>query len=281
MSKQENRSTILRRELVEKVIERFGFSSMPDPTLETLSKVYKAWSRSVGYDNVQKRVYFANGGKGPFPVADPNDFAEAFLKHNTGGSCWVVAEAYFGILHHIGFDVRRIAGRMLGTPDPMKPNHGSVLVTIDGQDYVADPSMCGEEAVALIDGQATSASSKAHGIWSPGDGRYWWKPGHSRTPIENVIEHDNCSYAFFLERYEMTKQFSLFNDVLYARVNDDDGILTIGRGNLIRVDNEGEMTAQPLALDEIKEVLINRMGMSEEIVSQIPPDSEGETFGST
>lgn len=271
--------TILTRESAENILEAFGFSSIPEPSLESLHAIYKAWSRKVGYDNVQKRVYFARGGTGPFPVADPNDFVDSFLTHGTGGSCWVVAETYFGILHHVGYDVRRVAGQMLECDDPMKPNHGTVIVTMDGVEYVADPSMCGEEAIPLVPGEASAAQSKAHGLWSTGDGNYWWRPGHSRVAIEYTTQFDPCSYDYFVERYEKTKEFSLFNHVLYARKNVDEGIVTIGRGNLIRVDLEGELTAEPLGQDDIVRVLVDDMGMSEEIVSQIPPDNEGATFG--
>jgi N-hydroxyarylamine O-acetyltransferase len=271
--------TILKRAAVEQILEKFGFSTMPEPTLESLHAIYKAWSRCVGYDNVQKRLYFANGGTGPFPVADPNDFIAEFLKHGTGGSCWVVAEAYFGILTHVGYDLRRVAGQMLNCDDPMKPNHGTVVVTLNGIEYACDPSMCGEEAIPLIPGEETAASSKAHGLWATGDGNYWWRPGHSRAAIEYVTQFDPCTYDFFVERYEKTKEFSLFNHVLYVRKNRDDGIVTIGRGNRIDIDAEGEMSAREIDPEEITRTLIDEMGMSEEIVSQIPPDNDGATFG--
>lgn len=275
----DNYGTSLDRGLFEKLIERLGFSSVPEPSLQSLNKLYKAWTRNLGYDNVQKRIYFARGGNGPFPLANPNDFVTAFLQHGTSGSCWVVAESFFGLLFHVGFDVRRVAGQMLNCDDPLKPNHGTVIITINGIEYAADPSMCGEEAIALIDGQATSAESKLHGLWSVGNGNYWWRPGHSRVAIEYTTQFDPCSTEYFGERYEKTKEFSLFNTVLYARCNNNQGILTIGRGNLIRIDHDGTMSAEPIDVQSINRILVENMGMSEEIVSQIPPDSDGATFG--
>lgn len=271
--------TILTQRNAERLLEKLGFSGLPEPDLEALHAVYKCWSRGIGYDNVQKRVYFGEGGEGPFPLADPNDFVDAYLRHGTGGSCWVVAETFFGLLHRIGFDVRRVAGQMLECDDPMKPNHGSVIVTIDGIEYAADPSMCGEEAIALLPGQETAAASKAHGLWSRGDGNYWWRPGHSRVAIEYTTQFDPCTYDFFLERYEKTKEFSLFNTILYVRRNTSEGILTIGRGNLIRVDHDGELSAEPLDPAKLRAFLVEHMGLSEEIVSRIPPDEGGSTFG--
>ena len=65
------RDTVLRREVAEQAFERFGFARIPEPTLDNLHAIYRAWSRNVGYDNVQKRVYFARGGVGPFPPPVP------------------------------------------------------------------------------------------------------------------------------------------------------------------------------------------------------------------
>lgn len=280
LSKKGNFGTSLRRDLAEKVLERFGFSDFPDPDLAALNAMYKGWTRLVGYDNVQKRIYFAEGGRGPFPSVNPNDFVETLLQHGVGGSCWVTAEAFFGVLHQSGFDVRRVAGQMLECNDPMKPNHGSVLITIDGIEYAADPSMCGEEAIALIDGQETHAESPVHGLWSMGDGHYWWKPSHARVDVEYVTQFDGCTADYFAYRYEKTKEFSLFNDILYARRNlDDGGAITIGRGALITNDSENNQSIEPVEFDGIKQILIERMGMSEEIVSRIPPDGEGASFG--
>lgn len=271
--------TRVRQGLAERVFSRFGFAGIPDPTLANLNAIYKAWSRCVGYDNVQKRVYFANGGRGPFPLADPNDFLEAWIRHGTAGSCWVVAEAYYGLLRHAGYDARRVAGQMLDCDDPMKPNHGSVIVTIDDIEYAADPSMCGEEAIALLPGRKTAAASAAHGLWSEGDGNFWWRPGHSRRPIEYTTQFERCTYEFFVERYEKTKEFSLFNGVLYVRRNIDDGILSYGRGHALRVDARGELSAEPVEPRDVPELLVTKMGLSEEIVARIPADEGGPTFG--
>ena len=271
--------TLLDPGLAEDVMAHLGFSSFPEPDLQSLHAIYRAWSRGVGYDNVQKRIYFAEGGTGPFPLTDPNDFMRAFLRHGTGGSCWVVAEAYFGLLHHIGFEVRRVAGQMLDCDDPLKPNHGTVLVTLDGVEYAADPSMVGEEAIPLLKGRPSHAQSPIHGLWSNGDGNYWWRPGHSRVAIEYETQFDPCSYDYFLERYEKTKEFSLFNTVLYVRRNFDDGIRTIGRGNLIHIDLAGTLSAEPISGVALTSLLVERMGLSEEIVSKLPPDDGGATFG--
>ncbi len=271
--------TLLRRDVYERVLERFGFDTIPDPSLETLNRLYKAWCRNVGYDNVLKRIYFGEGQTGPFPVMDPNDYLSTWMKHGTSGSCWPTGEAMFGLLELTGYDVERVAGQMLDCDDPMNPNHGSVMVHYDSRKFYVDPSIGAEQVLEIVDGTETRTDSKAFGIWCMGDGRVWWQPGHSRRAIEIALDLDQLSCNFFAYRYEKTKEFSLFNTTLYVRRNRDDGILTYGRGNILRVDPEGDFSAEPIEQSQLAAFLIEQMGLSEEIVSRVPlVDAEGANF---
>lgn len=60
-----------------------------------------------------------------------------------------------------------------------------------------------------------------------------------------MTQFDPCTAPYFAERYAKTKEFSPFNDVLYVR-NNNDRIVTIGRGNKIIVTPDGEMSATPV-----------------------------------
>lgn len=263
----------------ENAIERLGFSTKPEPTRENLDRLYKGWCREVGYDNVLKRVYYARGETGPFPVMDPNDFVKSWLAHGTSGSCWPSAEALYNLLAKTGYKTERVSAEMLDCGDPMRPNHGTCFVELDGSTFVVDTGVVAEEVLELKDGEETSTSSKAFGIRSKGDGRIWWLPGHSRQSIEIAMIDRNCSAEYFAHRYEKTKEFSLFNHSLYVRKNIDDGIITYGRGNVIRVNPEGEMSAEPIATEDLAAFLIDTMGLSEEIVAQTPlVDETGAKF---
>ncbi len=271
--------TQLSDRVFEEALQRFGFSGVPDPTYETLAKLYKAWCREIGYDNVQKRIYYGRGQTGPFPVMHPDDFLTSWMTHGTSGSCWPSAEALFGLLKKTGYEVERVSCEMLECNDPMRPNHGTCFVHLDAEIYVIDTGMVAELPLALRKGEETSTPSKAFGIWSKGDGRIWWRPGHSRQAVEVDVLDRNCTYDFFEYRYEKTKEFSLFNNSLYVRRNVDDGILTYGRGSLVTVTPEGEMSAAPVDEKDLPGLLIDRLGLSEEIVSQVPlRDEDGAVF---
>lgn len=271
--------TVLRRDVYERFMERAGYSTDPDPDLETLNNIYKFWCQNVGYDNVLKRIYFGENQSGPFPVMDPNDFMESWMKHGTSGSCWPSGEAMYGVLALAGFRPERVAGEMLECNDPMSPNHGGLAVHLDDKCYYVDPSMAAEEAMEWKPGTANRTSSKAYGVWDDGDGHIWWQPGHSRRAIEVVMDLRNLSYDFFSYRYEKTKEFSLFNTTLYVRRNRGDTILTLGRGNVLTVDNTGELTPEPIEPADAPAFLIEKMGLSEEIVERVPlEDEEGAKF---
>lgn len=271
--------TALKAGVYERVLQRFGFDGIPSTTREALDQIVRCWSRQVGYDNIQKRIFIAQGRTGAFPVQDPNEFFEAFMAHGTSGGCWPSAEAMFGLLRLTGFDVSRVAGTMPEVPDPMRPAHGAVDVRIDGRLFRVDPSLGAEAALELIVGTPTAQQNPAHGIWSDGDLKVWWRPGHSRAPLSVVIWQHDLSGAYFAYRNEATKQFSIFNNSLYVRKNIDEGVLTYGRGKLTRVSPQGELTTTDIATADLADLLINRFGLSAEIVAQTPlVDDEGAKF---
>ncbi|MBL4639718.1 MAG: arylamine N-acetyltransferase [Kordiimonadaceae bacterium] len=273
-------STVLREDVYERFLDRVGYSKKPPATEDTLNAIFKVWCRDVGYDNVLKRIYFTDGSSGPLPVMDPNTFIDSWLKHGTSGSCWPSGEALVGVLELTGFNVERVAGQMLECNDPMDPNHGSMIVHLDGRRLYVDPGIASEAALELIEGQETKTANEAYGIWCKGDGHVWWRPGHSRTPIEIDIKYDGLTYEYFSERYEKTKEFSLFNTSLYIRRNRGEGILTYGRGNILRVDSKGDLTAEPIEPSDLIGFLVEQMGLSEEIVSKVPfVDEQGAEFG--
>jgi arylamine N-acetyltransferase len=271
--------TDLRAPIFERVLERFGFSGRPDPTRETLDEVVKQWSRLVGYDNVLKRIHIAEQHTGAFPSMDPNEFFTAWLKHGVAAGCWPSTEAMYGLLSLIGFRVSRLAGTMPEVPDPLLPAHAGLDVVVDGRTYRADPSLGAEAALELVDGVATRQASQAHGIWCEGDRIVRWRPGHMRSPLSTVMWLKDLSYAFYAYRNEATKAFSIFNYSLYVRKNQDDGVLTYGRGALVTVTPAGELSAAPVEPRHARELLVERFGLSEEIAARVPiVDDEGARF---
>lgn len=270
--------TELREAMVERALEYLSFSSQPEPTIETLNEIAKQWSAKLGYDNICKRIHIEEQRTGAFPVMDPNDFFESAIAHGTGGGCWPSGEAAFGLLQRLGFNAERVAGTMLIVGDPLYPAHGAINVEIDSRTYRMEPSLGAEAALELIEGERTSHENEAFGLWQDGDCNVWWRPGHSRTAIETTIKLHGLSSAFFYYRNEATKQHSIFNNSLYIRRNRNHGSLTYARGKLIEINENGIMTSADVDPKDLTSLLIDSLGLSEQIVSQIPDDREGVAF---
>jgi N-hydroxyarylamine O-acetyltransferase len=125
----------IRPETAKQVLERLGLGEAPPPSLEGLNRLYRAWCRSVPFDNVRKRIALETNEPAPLPGAHAEDFLGAWLRHGTGGTCWPSSNGLFAVVRACGFDARRISASMW---DQGEPNHGSVLVRIEGEDYVTD-----------------------------------------------------------------------------------------------------------------------------------------------
>ena len=78
---------------------------------------------------------------------------------------------------------------------------------------------------------------------------------------------------------EVSRGSSLFNDALYIRRSVPDGVRTIGRGALISIGPGGEVEVSELDHDTRNAALVETFGLSEEIVSRVPPDGEGFALG--
>ena len=87
------------------------------------------------------------------------------------------------------------------------------------------------------------------------------------------------SFDFWAHRSEVSRGSSLFNDALYIRRSVPDGVRTIGRGALISIGPGGEVEVSELDHDTRNAALVETFGLSEEIVSRVPPDGEGFALG--
>ncbi|WP_437315889.1 arylamine N-acetyltransferase [Sorangium sp. So ce385] len=275
-------SDAIDMELVDTVLERFGLKARPPLSLQGLNVLYKAWCKHVPFDNAQKRLYFQTTHQGPLPGGKPRSFFESYLEHGTGGTCWSTSSAFYALTKALGFSVRLASGSVLGTPDQNFPNHGTVIATIEGGSYLLDTSMLSEQALPLIKRESSATRDPVYGIRAEPLGDAWrlfFKPGHSRDELECQLELEEIDHDFLLARYASTRQVSLFNKVLYARKNlPDGGIITIGRGKLIVTDPHNQVSVTPV-LEERDALLIERFGFSEELVSRLPQDDEGDSLG--
>lgn len=266
--------------VVERAVGALGVSAV-SIDVAGLSEVYRQWCHRVPFDSLRKRVFQAGGAIGTVPGWTAEEFLADWLADGTGGSCWSTSLGLHAVLRELGFDARLVEATMLTDPDT-RPNHGSVVVTADGEEWLVDSSMLVEHPVRLPpDGVVERRTDPLHPTVARGSHDHWtvtWRPAHADVHVDCEINRRPAERDRWDEAHERTRSHSLFNQALYARRNEDDGIVAIGRGKLVERVASGELVRRSLATDEIRSILVGRFGFSERIVDALPPDDDGPAF---
>lgn len=264
----------LSEELLERVLVELGFNRRPEPSFENLSAIYAAWCQRVPFDNVRKLIHVRSGDAGPLPGSTPDDFFEAWLKHGTGGTCWSGAGACQALLGALGFQAARGVATMLVVPE-LPPNHGSVLVAFGKVRYLVDCSILHGEPLRFEENVETGVTHPAWGIqcrWRDGLAHVDWRPLHKVDGFECRFERFGASHPEFEQFYAQTRGWSPFNYELSARVNRGDKVVGAGFGQKVILHADGSISQTPMDTAERNRLLIEEIGLSEEIVSLLPAD---------
>lgn len=259
-------SDTLSHDLRERVRKRLGLDSALSPDLEGLRALYAAWCSHVPFDNVRKLIAVRSGDTGPLPGINANDFLEHFLAHGTGGTCWSSSNALFEFTVSFGFDARRVAGSMR---DLGVPGHGTIKVRIDAADWIIDSSMLQMFPIPLRD----SLHVDRHALFGvevePSDGSHliWFDtpPYDQYFPCRLLI--DPVDYAFYDERYEMSRTRGPFNHHLSVRYNRD-GARSVLQGHTRHRQTSRGVTSTTLTRDGLVAALRDEVGISAEMVDR-------------
>jgi len=263
--------------LIERVLESLGFAHAPELTPEGLRAIYAAWCQRVPFDNVRKLIHVRSGNPSPLPGHSPTDFFEAWLRHGTGGTCWAGAGPLQAFLAALGFDAVRGVGTMLVTPD-LPPNHGTVLVRFEesATPLLVDSSILHSEPLPLApDGTATQVNHPAWGVRaSQREGRWHvrWRPLHRTDGFECRLERFGATAEQFDRFHEQTRPWSPFNYELTVRANRGQNVVGAAFGHAVSILADGTVRSAPISHEERVRLLIEDIGISEEIVRLLPPD---------
>ncbi len=184
------------------------------------------------------------------------------------------------MLQSVGFGARRIAGRIVLDEYP-GINHGSVVVTLDGADYLTDGQMAFFNPLPLTPGVPSRSGAGFHDIGAEPVGRGFeatFYPGAKReTPFcfRTDPDHDPVDHAFFLGGYDRSRHSSPFNDALYVSRHFPDSIVTLFRHIKITVASDNTVTKTEISDAERKKVLVEELGISQEMAEGLPPDESG------
>lgn len=263
----------LPRRLVEQVLERLGLSAPPALDYAGLTALYSAWCRRVPFDNSRKLIHLRRALPGPLPGDTAEDFLSAWLQHGTGGTCWAGNGALHALLRSVGFDARRGLATMLASPNA-PPNHGTVTVRCEHRRFIVDASILHGEPLPLAADAQTSIDHPGWGVQClpvAGRWRIRWRPLHAPQGIDCRIERLRLPARGFCGLHEKSRAWSPFNFSLYARINRGHEAVGIAFGQRVSLA-AGGASQTPLEADARRRWLIECVGLSESIVSQLPPD---------
>lgn len=265
---------MLEPALQERVLDKLGLEAAPECSLAGLTALYAAWCQRVPFDNIRKLIQLRREDAGPLPGTDPVDFFEAWLRHGTGGTCWAGHTALHALLSSLGFEAERGIGTMLVAPD-IPPNHATVFVHLDGTRYLVDASIL-HGTPTPIDVEDGGVS---HGAWGiqvqrapTGHALIRWRPIHMPEGIDCRIDASGISAERFVAMHEGTRGWSPFNFSVYARINRGERVIGMGFGQWSEIDESGRATLRPLGDDERVSLLVERLGISEELAHAVPAD---------
>jgi arylamine N-acetyltransferase len=263
------------------VLTKLDLRDRPALDLPGLNALYAAVSANIPFDNFQKRIWFAGPQTTPLPGLDPSEFFNNWLQHGTGGTCWPINGAMYSLAHALGFDAHRIVGSVIVEGYPRGANHGSVVVSLDGSNYLVDAWMASFKVLPLIPGKSSLTGNGIHDVRAvPIESGFEiiTYPGFNREqtlPFRPEPEYDPVDHTFFVARYDRTKAVGFFNDAIFICRHLSESIITMGRKSTFHLAADGTLTKTEPTEAERKTSLIQDFGLSQEIVEKLPPNVPG------
>lgn len=262
-------------ELVEKILMKLGLSEAPTVDFSGLSRLYQAWCRRVPFDNIRKRIHLAAANPLPLPGHNDTEFFHGWLHFGVGGTCWAGNGALYTLLDALGFSCERGTATMM--PDACQhPNHGNVLVHCEGEQYVVDASMLHDTPLPLRPNQSSSIDHPAWGLTCSPLKQLWlihWRPLHMPNGCTCRINKFSIDRQTFRQLNEASRNKSPFNHALYIRMNSAENVRGISASMSVDFTSTGQVIMTPLSRESRLKLLVELMGISEEILAELPPDS--------
>ena len=254
------------RNLQERILERFGFSSAPSADLEGLNRLYAAWCAKVPFNNLRKMITLRSQKSSPLPGMNAVEFFTDWLADGAGGTCWPTSNALFELASSLGFTAQRIAGQMR---DLGIVNHASVRVNIVGGNWLIDSSMLTNtplplnQEVVILEERVFAAEVEPAGPTHV----VWWDSPPNPEYLPCRLMPEPVDHLFSVAAYERSRERSPFNQRLYARRNRADELLVLMGSTRISKSRAG-LQLRELSAEEVKQSLHQDIGISEALVEQ-------------
>jgi N-hydroxyarylamine O-acetyltransferase len=259
-------ATRLPAPLRDSVLERLGFSTPPAADLAGLRAVYARWCQRVPFDNLRKMIALRAPDVRPMPGLPASDFFDAWLAAGCGGTCWPTSNALWSLLADLGFDARRVAGSMR---DIGVVGHGTVIVTLDGREWLVDSSLLTLEPIP-VDRTPAVVGDPLVPVEVERDGQdlvVWFDALPSADPVPCRLLVDPADTSLYEARYEWSRGVSPFNQRVYARRHLP-GRATVLMGHTLFTRTANTRSAKELEPAAICDALVEHFGISEALIAR-------------
>ncbi len=257
---------MISSQLLVSIYQKLGIPIDIPENLEGLTKLYQAWCFNVPFDNIRKMSALFNSEPGALPGAEADDFFNSWLEHGTGGTCWAGSNALFSLLSSTGFEARRISGSMM---DIGFPNHGSIIVTLEGKEYLLDSSILSNHPIQIYRDKVLieDFDPLIHIETDPTEDMpiIWFRVPNVPSLVPCRLLHDPVNLEYYLSHYENSRTNSPFNQKLHIRKNFSEKIQTIHGCQQHTKTKEG-VQVKELSSQEVKNTLLQDFGISEFMV---------------
>jgi arylamine N-acetyltransferase len=258
---------VLPASLCDAVLQRLGFPHPPAADLAGLRAIYGAWCERVPFNNVGKVIALRTDAASPLRAIHAIPFFENWLAEGVGGTCWPSANALYTLLRSLGFDARRVAAHM---QDAGFFNHGTVIVTADGGEWLADSSLLTGIPLPLtretfvardaVFNSEVELDGDTHLVWTH------WPTNSAYLPcrvFSNAVTH-----AYYRERYEATRERSPFNQRLFARRNREGEMLMLSGSERFTKSSARGIEGRALSSGELLDSLRREFGLSDSVLER-------------
>lgn len=177
------------------------------------------------------------------------------------------------LLAALGFDVERAIATMLSAPDVRGPNHGSVIVSIDGGQWIADASILSGDPIRILEPEAGERSEPLPRFeWFADKPAVIWRAPSAPDGFPCRLDRIRADSDEWDRLHQRTKAWSPFNYQLTARLLRGNESFGAAQGQRFVFQADDTLDASPLEGEERTRFLVEELGIAEEIARRVPDD---------
>ena len=219
-----------------------------------------------------KLIHVAEERPGPLPGSTAESFFDAWLACGAGGTCWAGNGALHRLLEALGFDAQRAIATMMPSQSPA-PNHGSVVVSLEGERWITDASILTGEPIRIpAPGELAGTGALPRLEWLDGKPAVIWRTLRVPDGFPCRIERIGVDDAEWDAFHRQSGVWSPFNFELSARVMRGPATIGVSPGQQFAIEADGSISAFPQDHAARRRFLVEELRISEDVARRLPHD---------